>query len=43
MKRIFDKIEDTIAKKGRCVMAIDGPCGSGKSTLAALLAQRHGG
>ena len=43
MKRIFDKIEDTIAQKGRCVMAIDGPCGSGKSTLAAILAQRHGG
>jgi len=40
MKEIIKRAEEIISRKGRIIIAIDGPCASGKTTLAASIAEK---
>lgn len=42
MKEIIKRTEEIINRKGKVIIAIDGPCASGKTTLASLLAEKIG-
>ncbi len=42
MNKLIPQIEELLGQKGRCLVAIDGPCAAGKTTLAAALAQQLG-
>lgn len=42
MKKIFDKIKETLESKPCAVIAVDGMCASGKTTLAGHLSEEFG-
>lgn len=42
LEGVRSRIDALLARKGRALIAIDGPCASGKTTLAARLAKRYG-
>jgi len=42
MEELITQINQICARKGRCIVAIDGRCAAGKTTLANALAQRLG-
>ena len=42
MEKLFDKISELLAEKGRLIVGIDGPCASGKTTLAKAIAEKFG-